>query len=276
MLLERALPAARHGARIGRELPRAVVVARLDARGRLDCTWGSAGVAAVPRFAEAVAGGGLLVPLPDGRLLVGTTTHRIGSSRDAGQVVRLTRRGRLDPRFAAGGVGAPPGAASLGMLVALVPVPGGGVAGVVEAPGEAGSSAPSACARTGARSRPSGAAASLTLRVPGRALVATSLARRADGGLLVALRLSVPRRESAEPTAALLGLRADGRRDRRLGPAGLATLETTPDASTYVAAAGDGSFVLAGTADDAIVVRRPPAPLTPLDSAAVAVEDAPQ
>ena len=84
-----------------------VVIVRFDERGRIDPTFGVAGVAQVPftRDGEDVAVV-LAKPMQDGRVVIAVTLSEANASpsRQYLRIARLTADGALDDRFAGGGV----------------------------------------------------------------------------------------------------------------------------------------------------------------------------
>lgn len=250
--LDREYTGPRGALRRGDVLREALVV-RLDAAGRLDPAFGSAGVVPMPRFAEAVDAGGPVVVRADGTVVATVRRRRLGSDAEVVQVVGLTPRGRLAARFGAGGLAALPAAAPPG-VVRLV-ADGNRVVALARA----GAGAPPVLARLRANGRPDAAfgvrgVARLTAR--GLVLDAVDVALRPDRSLVVVAGARRLRTAEVEGRLALLGVRADGRRDPRIGPRGLALLDAGAAAGRAVAATGDGRLLVAGVADGAVVVRR--------------------
>lgn len=242
-----------------------MAVVRLDARGRLDQSFGSRGAVVLGRpsadafrsLAEQAAG---IAVAPDGAIVVAGTAREtpVDAERPAREtrmiVARLTERGRQDRTFGRGGWRIlAPGGARMSSSFAVAARPGGvlRVAGSVALPGAQGAVAVVGLTGRGHDDTTFGIGGTAIARPP-NPTVGLSGAAIAVGprGRLTAAGMA----SSTEPRFAkafAVRFLADGARDARFGTAGTAGLSTTIGGDNLFAvqalAGGPGGSALIGS-----------------------------
>jgi uncharacterized delta-60 repeat protein len=219
---------------------RAVLVMRLLADGSPDLAFGRGGVVDSTGVKLAGRARGVLV-LPDGRIALAAAVEGGRAARATFLAARLTPAGAFDPTFSGDGVAR--------VTTTTRRMRGGGAAAL--ALGRKGRLILGGTARGGGgredatvvRLNADGSPASVTRLVDphGRSLRIAAMRRDARGRVVLGGRAS-------GLGAALLRLRANGRRDRSFGASGLAAGRLPRTRPAALALRRDGDIVLAGTA----------------------------